>query len=218
MRTELSKKYIRGSGVEVGGLNFPLHVEPGVKVSYIDRLPVEEMKKIADVPILVEDWTVDSAEHLDTIADASQDFLVANHVFEHLENPILAMKNWMRVLKPGGVLFAAIPDSMSTFDRNRARTTFAHLLKDYEKGPNVSAEEHYRDWFTNAEVKDKGVDVEARVAHALKERANVHFHCWFGTIEIFELFHQLKKFAPIDSIECHQNGMEIIVICKKVLG
>lgn len=216
MRSQLSKLHIKGSGLECGALNWPLDVEPGVSVKYIDRISRSEMEKVADVPIQVKgEWTVDSAETLDTVEALSQDFLIANHVFEHLENPVLALKNWCRVLKPGGVIFAAIPDSFHTFDRNRARTTFDHLIRDYEKGPNQSAEEHYFDWFTNAEVPLKGHDVEARVAHALSERANIHFHVWFGATEIFDLFHRMKIFVPIDGIETHQNGAEVIVICRK---
>jgi SAM-dependent methyltransferase len=44
------------------------------------------------------------------------DFIFANHVWEHLEDPMEAMEWCFRVLKPGGKLFLIVPDQ----DRERA--------------------------------------------------------------------------------------------------
>jgi phosphatidylethanolamine/phosphatidyl-N-methylethanolamine N-methyltransferase len=41
--------------------------------------------------------------------DASFDRLIAVHVLEHIVQPHLAIKEWMRVLKPGGLLSVLIP-------------------------------------------------------------------------------------------------------------
>jgi len=42
-------------------------------------------------------------------ADNSFDRLIAVHVLEHIEKPHLAVQEWRRVLKPGGVLSILIP-------------------------------------------------------------------------------------------------------------
>jgi ubiquinone/menaquinone biosynthesis C-methylase UbiE len=39
------------------------------------------------------------------LADSSQDFVIANHLLEHLPDPIGALKEWYRVLRAGGTLF-----------------------------------------------------------------------------------------------------------------
>lgn len=44
-----------------------------------------------------------------TYADQSFDRVLAVHVLEHINQPHLAIKEWLRVLKPGGVLSILIP-------------------------------------------------------------------------------------------------------------
>jgi phosphatidylethanolamine/phosphatidyl-N-methylethanolamine N-methyltransferase len=53
-------------------------------------------------------FAVQSAERL-TYPDASFDRIVAAHVLEHIFPPHLAIKEWQRVLKPGGTLSIMIP-------------------------------------------------------------------------------------------------------------
>src|SRR5438045_2760343 len=77
----------------------------------------------------------------------------------------------LRVVRPGGVLFYALPDVRSTeFDRERARTTVEHLLRDHREGPSWSRRDHYRDWVRLAERFDEE-DVERRAAELEAERA-----------------------------------------------
>ena len=44
-----------------------------------------------------------------TFEDQSFDRVIAAHVLEHLVNPVDALKEWMRVLKPNGVLTLVLP-------------------------------------------------------------------------------------------------------------
>ena len=44
------------------------------------------------------------------------------------------MKEWKRVVKPGGLLLLFLPNKACNFDRRRDFTTFEHLMSDYEKG------------------------------------------------------------------------------------
>ncbi|MEO8883873.1 MAG: class I SAM-dependent methyltransferase [Devosia sp.] len=41
--------------------------------------------------------------------DNSFDRLIATHVLEHIPNPVSALEEWVRVLKPGGVLSIVLP-------------------------------------------------------------------------------------------------------------
>ncbi len=94
---------------------------------------------------------IDDGEKLVTFENDSVDFVIANHFLEHTEDPIGTLKNFLRVLRPGGKIFMAIPDMRFTFDKNRARTPLAHLIRDHEQGGESSRREHYREWVTLVE-------------------------------------------------------------------
>jgi SAM-dependent methyltransferase len=70
------------------------------------------------------------ATSLDEIESASYDFVLSSHTLEHIANPLKALREWRRVLKPGGVLILAVSDPTRTPDRRRPVTTLQHLLDD----------------------------------------------------------------------------------------
>jgi SAM-dependent methyltransferase len=94
---------------------------------------------------LVVPDVVDDGTRLASFANASLDFVVANHMLEHVEDPIVALQHQLRVLRPGGVLYLTLPDARETFDAPRKRTTVEHLLRDHHEGPQVSRREHYEE-------------------------------------------------------------------------
>lgn len=63
--------------------------------------------------------------------DRAYDFVLASHVLEHCANPLKALHEWRRVLRPGGILLVVLPDPKYTFDHRRPITAFDHLLEDY---------------------------------------------------------------------------------------
>jgi hypothetical protein len=78
----LSKKYRRGSGLEIGALNNPLRLFNGANVLYVDRKAVDELRsefpQLKDSS-LVDIDIIDDGERLNTIEDSSVDFVIANH-------------------------------------------------------------------------------------------------------------------------------------------
>ena len=73
------------------------------------------------------------ATNLHFAAAESYDFVASSHCLEHVANPIKALREWARVLKPGGAFALVLPDGAETFDRQRPVTPLAHLVDDYEK-------------------------------------------------------------------------------------
>ena len=70
------------------------------------------------------------ATDLASIADCTYDFLLASHILEHVANPLRALEEFRRVLKPRGSVLVLVPNRIHTFDHRRPFTTFAHLQLD----------------------------------------------------------------------------------------
>src|SRR5882762_3162326 len=68
---------------------------------------------------------------LSAIADEQYDFVAASHVLEHSANPLRAVQEWKRVLKPDGALLVIVPYKYGTFDRRRSFTAFEHVEADF---------------------------------------------------------------------------------------
>ncbi|OGR24791.1 MAG: hypothetical protein A2X83_02660 [Desulfuromonadales bacterium GWD2_54_10] len=134
-RKKTSFRYLRGQGLEIGALQHPLEVPPGVVVKYVDYATREEnVKKYPEIDgsrIVVTDH-VDDGFELSCIQAASQDFIIANHVLEHAPNPLQVLLNWSNALKRNGFLFMTLPNADKSFDKGRMITTVEHIVEDYE--------------------------------------------------------------------------------------
>ncbi|MDR3566931.1 MAG: class I SAM-dependent methyltransferase [Syntrophobacteraceae bacterium] len=60
------------------------------------------------------------------------DFVVSSNCLEHVANPLKALVEWVRVVKPGGYILLVLPNKTSNFDNKRSITSFSHILKDFE--------------------------------------------------------------------------------------
>lgn len=56
-------------------------------------------------------WDIEhgDAETLRGVKNVSFDFVYSSHTLEHMLDPVIALRNWWRVLKPGGYLILYIP-------------------------------------------------------------------------------------------------------------
>lgn len=121
-----------GRGLEIGALHCPLPLPAGARAHHVDRRTAEALRRLrpdAGAGIVAPDLLADGFA-LGCIADASQDFVVANHVLEHAQDALGALENWLRVLRPGGVLFVAVPIGARCADRGRPVTAVGHFLED----------------------------------------------------------------------------------------
>ena len=217
VREDLAARYLHGEGIEIGPLNFPLRLPPGARVRYVDRQPYEEL--VAEYgafhagSAIVAPDVVDDGQRLASFADASLDFVVANHMLEHTEDPIGALRHQLRVLRPGGVLFLALPDPRRTpFDTPRERTSVEHALRDHAEGPAASRRAHYEDWARHAEGVAEA-DVTERAAALDADDANIHFHVWEPR-DFLALLHAAD--LPADLELAQRNGDEFVVLLRRL--
>jgi SAM-dependent methyltransferase len=76
---------------------------------------------------------VAEASDLSFIPDGTYDFVLSSHMLEHSANPLKALHEWLRLLKPEGTLFLVLPHRDGTFDHRRPVTSLRHLQEDFER-------------------------------------------------------------------------------------
>jgi predicted SAM-dependent methyltransferase len=119
-------------------------------------------EKTVNVNVIAED-----GQKNDFITDASDlyfagsnkfDFVCSSHVLEHLTNPIKAVMEWKRVIKPDGMLYCGVPDKRFTFDHKRKRTTMQHIMDDFKKNVPQREEKHIHEALFDINYKLAGMN------------------------------------------------------------
>jgi predicted SAM-dependent methyltransferase len=214
-----TEAFLRGAGLEIGALHRPLIVPPELKVRYVDRLTVDELRQhypeLEGQPLVPVD-IVEDGETLDSIESESQDFIVANHFFEHCQDPIRTLKTLFSKLRPGGVLYMAIPNKDYTFDLKRPVTPYQHILDDHEQGPERSKRAHFEEWTRLVAGIEDEEKAAAHTAKLLDEDYSIHYHVW-DQPALTVLFFKLRRdgFLDYDVELMLRNGEEIIVVLRK---
>lgn len=216
-------KHLKGKGIEIGALNNPLKINSKkCKVTYVDRLNKEDLMKhnptISNERIKIPD-VVGDAMDLHMFADESMDFLIANHLLEHLPNPIKAMENFYRILKTDGILYLTIPDKRYTFDCERPTTTLSHLIDDFKKGTKEEDDiKHYEEWFALVEMK-RPAQSRWNLEDLVANRCTIHFHAWLPE-SILELLNYMKNnlgvYFQLQDYYYQKGNADIVFILKRV--
>ena len=185
---------LRGTGVEVGPGRYPFRLlPPGVVVRYVDRLGAGDRRRlsgdlgldlegrahesaVADLePDVVVDFNLD---RLGPLADASQDFVIASHVLEHLAEPLGFLDEIHRVLRPGGLALVLLPDRRRTADRFRAPTPLSHLVGEHQAGVVEVSDEHILEFLADRGRRaGRSAAERSQVLERYREQS-VHVHCW----------------------------------------
>jgi len=217
-RIKVAHDVLRGSGIEIGALHNPIPVSPSMMVTYVDRLPNEGLREHypeIPSPSLVAVDIVDEAESLDSVPDASQDFVIANHILEHCQDPIRAISSWIRVIRYEGVVFLAVPNMKLTFDRHRHLTSWPHFVRDWEEGPAWSRNSHYLEW-TELVEKHPPSGAPSHAARLMEDNYSIHFHVW--TVPSLKRFLDKTSFLLANTFSLLQfvpNGDEALAILGK---
>lgn len=203
---------LTGAGIEIGALHHPLPVPPDVVVRYVDlRTREENIARYPEVPAgdIVETDFVCDGETLSAVADESQDFVIANHMLEHCVNPLMALENFLRVLKPEGRLFLSLPDKRFTFDFRRAVTPWEHVLHDYQIKRRVEDRSVYEQYRQDV---DPSLDPDEAVATCYE----IHHHAWTQG-EILELFIMARRTFgwPLEIEFFAKQGCEVVLVVQK---
>ncbi len=215
-RYQLARKHLKGIGIEIGALDRPLFLPKQATAYYLDHLLPGDLyahyPELSNRKFYVS--LVADGEDMACVQDGALDFVIANHVIEHCEDPIATLMTFVGKLRAGGMVFMAVPDMRRTFDKNRTQTTWKHLLADHTHGPSISRMQHFREWALN--VENLTDDAAEQRAKALFDMGySIHFHCW--TRDGFQDFlDSAKQFAPLKVAEVKSWRNENIFMLEKV--
>jgi len=241
VRERLAASYLKGEGLEIGALHFPLKTPEGVVVRYVDIAGREEnIRRFPelDASRIVNTDHIENGFELATIPASSQDFIIANHVLEHAGNPLKVLLNWGRVLKPDGILLVTVPVAARCFDRGRRETTLEHFMEDFRVEGAGDARlyrernrEHFLEWLQVSEpnlARARG-DAEAIMDGSTLEKrleemsgaddVEIHFHTFSEKSykRLLEHFaaHVAGNFQLMD-IRLSRGGAEVAAVLKKL--
>jgi predicted SAM-dependent methyltransferase len=146
---------LAGRGLEIGALHEPARLPDSCRVEYFDVISRESATALfPEVPaerLVAVDHVGDlDMDGLASFGDEAFDFVIINHVLEHLANPVKSLREVFRITRRGGIVVLAVPDKEYTYDRARAPTPFEHLWTDYTNDTRVNSDEHYLDFLRSA--------------------------------------------------------------------
>lgn len=203
LRHYFGNRYLFGEGLEIGALWCPLQITNGqAHVKHVDRVSKEESAQHygLDFDALVEPDYLLEADNLHTIPSNSVDFLIANHVLEHTDDPIGTMVEWLRVLKEEGVLYITIPNYRANeYDYRRKPATLDHLISDYDDASNQKQPDkigHWKEFIISVlGLEEQSVKFEQKLAEYIKADERTHFHVYNASLmgQILQFIHNDLK-------------------------
>ena len=177
-------KLLKGCGLEIGAFHQPAPVSKRCKVEYCDARAKEDAIKFFPELKITDLVDVDYVCDLDTegltpLGDNTFDFVIFNHVIEHVANPINTVKELFRITRPNGRIVISAPDKSYTLDKNRPLTSFSHLLIEYNSNAKEVTDEHYIDFLKGVHPEVLELDNETIKEHINDSRQRrEHAHVW----------------------------------------
>jgi SAM-dependent methyltransferase len=219
-REELARTFLRGSGIEIGALQRKLVLPSSCEVRYVDRMSMPDLlhhyPELQGMPLQAPDL-IDDGEALNTVAGRSLDFVIANHFFEHSQNPIQTLRNFLRVLKPTGVLFLAVPDKRYTFDSERPSTAFSTLEETYRTGERRDRTALFAEWARFVEQTGEA-DVPAKARQLMEETYSIHYNVWNVDELLSFVIAARKEFQlPFEILAAVSSDNEAILLLERTL-
>lgn len=165
------------------------------------------------------------ADHPYAIASESYDFVAASHVLEHVANPLRALQEWKRIVKPSGTILLVLPHKANTFDHRRPFTTLDHIRADFESNVTEADLTHLQEIL---ELHDMDLDPPAGSREQFRTRClqnrskrAIHHHVFspelivkmFSLLEMrvlnvaverpYQIVVHAKKLSPSEEINVH---------------
>jgi SAM-dependent methyltransferase len=152
----------------------------------------------------VRNTLIGEAGRLEDVQDGAYDALLASHVLEHLADPLGALGQWQRVVRPGGHVLLVMPHRDGTFDHRRPVTSIEHMRADAERQTGEDDLTHLEEILELHDLaRDPGAPNREVFEQRCRENAStrgMHHHV-FNSRSVVEL--------------CQAAGMEVVAMRPK---
>lgn len=193
---------------ELDGVNFAGHTVWEGNIDQGKTFRYDEKKRVGY-------QYIGEAADLAFINDEKYEFLISSNCLEHLANPLKAIREWLRVITPGGVLLIVVPHKDKTFDHRRPVTRFAHLMEDFNSDIKEDDMTHLDEILSMHDL-DKDLPAGNFEQFSTRCRSNIenrcmHHHVFSATL-LSEIFHHLDR--QILSYNILNDGNIVILVRK----
>ena len=124
----------------------------------------------------------------------SYDYVLGSHCLEHTANALQTLKEWERLVKPGGWIVVVLPWKHATFDHRRPYTTLQHLREDLVNRVDERDTTHIEDILKHHDFQR---DPPARDVEFMRQRSEkniqnrcLHHHVFSQSL-LFEIAEEL---------------------------
>ena len=176
---------LQGRGLEIGALHQPALVPETCEILYCDAISKEEAIQYfpeVDSSLFVNvDYICDlDKDGLSRFENDQFDFVILNHVIEHVANPVNVIQSLFRVVRTGGLVVISAPDKRYTCDVKRKNTTFEHLWDEYKLNITEVTDEHYLDFLKGVHPEIIANSSDGELSHHIEHvrRRREHAHVW----------------------------------------
>ena len=152
---------------------------------------------------------------LNTIKSNTYDFLLSSNCLEHVANPLKALQEWIRIVRPNGYLLLAQPNKTSNFDHRRPTTAFEHNLEDYKTDVSEQDLTHLDEIL---QLHDLSMDPDAGDFESFKKRSLDNFSNRGLHQHVFDqaLMRKMFEFFKIKLIREDRTDADFIAIGKVI--
>lgn len=228
--------YLLGYGIEIGAKATPQPVPKGAYSINVDHMSTEDLivkytgdteehkawvEAIKKNPVM----RVDDAETLSTFEDDSLDFIVANHVLEHVSNFLGTLEVFARKLRVGGIAFFALPDKRFVPEDYPRPVTSPDLFLEELRNKDLSTKRKLDKIAEGILYRSKPDgnfdqdDLTAARESAKKDIGGAHIHTFTTESLMLTLsLARIKHGFPLQLASIQQVHNENIVVLRKVDG